>query len=282
MSEFDDSEHRKKRRRREIPPRPVHARLVFDDHVKADGAVLSKGLAATLGLSMYYASQPGIRANTSDQTALLTISTLWPLLPPLRSTSTCTIRYGPSPPSSRTQIVIQRAQNRLRSGCRPHLKRHKRSCVLLLLTTTTAMAAISPNPSTFESSSPRPLPSTRFMSRLRKASLRRWMRYKTGLVGGSSTCETGGPDSKSNCEMPSRAHPCPLEIVSQNSSELAYLTCTSSTLATFSLSLCLLTQSHTYELRRPLSLRASPSLKALSPPALRSSLCMQLARKRRL
>lgn len=53
MSDFDDSEHRKKRRRREIPPCPVNARLVFDDHLKADGAALSRGLAAALGLGMY-------------------------------------------------------------------------------------------------------------------------------------------------------------------------------------------------------------------------------------
>jgi len=52
MSEFDDSEHRKKRRRREIPPRPVQARLVFDDHFKTDGAVLSRGLTALLGLGV--------------------------------------------------------------------------------------------------------------------------------------------------------------------------------------------------------------------------------------
>lgn len=62
MSDFGDSEHRKKRRRREVPPRPVHARLVFDDQVKADGAVVSRGLAATLGLSMCYASQADIRS----------------------------------------------------------------------------------------------------------------------------------------------------------------------------------------------------------------------------
>lgn len=53
MSDYDmASEHRKKRRRREIAPRPVHARLHFDDHLKGSGALLSAGLAAALDLSM--------------------------------------------------------------------------------------------------------------------------------------------------------------------------------------------------------------------------------------
>jgi len=51
MGDFDyDSEHRKKRRRREIPPRPVSARLVFDENIKGDAATLSESLAAALSI----------------------------------------------------------------------------------------------------------------------------------------------------------------------------------------------------------------------------------------
>ncbi len=39
-----ESEHRKKRRRREIAPTPVNARLTFDDNVKGDAALVSPSL----------------------------------------------------------------------------------------------------------------------------------------------------------------------------------------------------------------------------------------------
>ena len=39
-----ESEHRKKRRRREIAPTPVNARLTFDDNVKGDAALISPSL----------------------------------------------------------------------------------------------------------------------------------------------------------------------------------------------------------------------------------------------
>jgi hypothetical protein len=38
------SEHRKKRRRREVLPRPLSARLTFDDSVSGDAAILSPQL----------------------------------------------------------------------------------------------------------------------------------------------------------------------------------------------------------------------------------------------
>jgi hypothetical protein len=38
------SEHRKKRRRREILPRPSSARLTFDDSITSDAAILSPQL----------------------------------------------------------------------------------------------------------------------------------------------------------------------------------------------------------------------------------------------
>lgn len=61
MSEFDyDSEHRKKRRRREIPPRPVNARLLFDESIKGDAAVVSESLAAALDLRMLFSSEEGV------------------------------------------------------------------------------------------------------------------------------------------------------------------------------------------------------------------------------
>lgn len=43
------SEHRKKRRRREVLPRPVSARLTFDDSVAGDAAVVSPALWQLLG-----------------------------------------------------------------------------------------------------------------------------------------------------------------------------------------------------------------------------------------
>ena len=39
-----ESEHRKKRRRREVAPEPVNARLTFDDSLQGDTAVLSSNL----------------------------------------------------------------------------------------------------------------------------------------------------------------------------------------------------------------------------------------------
>lgn len=57
MSDYDmASEHRKKRRRRELAPRPVHARLLFDEHLKSSGALLSAGLADALDISMCLSS----------------------------------------------------------------------------------------------------------------------------------------------------------------------------------------------------------------------------------
>ena len=54
LDEFDiESEHRKKRRRREIPPRRVHARLLFDEHLKSDEASISSELADLLGIGMF-------------------------------------------------------------------------------------------------------------------------------------------------------------------------------------------------------------------------------------
>lgn len=38
------SEHRKKRRRREVLPRPVSARLTFDDSVSTNAALVSASL----------------------------------------------------------------------------------------------------------------------------------------------------------------------------------------------------------------------------------------------
>ena len=43
-----ESEHRKKRRRREVAPRPLAARLTFDDSIKSDAAVVSHSLWQTL------------------------------------------------------------------------------------------------------------------------------------------------------------------------------------------------------------------------------------------
>jgi hypothetical protein len=39
-----ESEHRKKRRRREIAPTPTNARLTFDDSIKGDAAAVSPAL----------------------------------------------------------------------------------------------------------------------------------------------------------------------------------------------------------------------------------------------
>ena len=54
LSDMDHSEHDldhpKKRRRREVERRPLAARLVFDDHVKGDAALLSESLWAKLEL----------------------------------------------------------------------------------------------------------------------------------------------------------------------------------------------------------------------------------------
>jgi hypothetical protein len=59
-----DLEHPKKRRRREISQRPLSARLVFDDTVKGEAALVSgslwpklagneEGMAANLGLRAF-------------------------------------------------------------------------------------------------------------------------------------------------------------------------------------------------------------------------------------
>jgi hypothetical protein len=44
------SEHRKKRRRREVIPRPVSARLTFDDTLTGDAARVSPSLWQSLAL----------------------------------------------------------------------------------------------------------------------------------------------------------------------------------------------------------------------------------------
>ena len=50
MTDFDvESEHRKKRRRREVVPQPAHSRLVFDDSLSGDEVRLSRSLIAALG-----------------------------------------------------------------------------------------------------------------------------------------------------------------------------------------------------------------------------------------
>lgn len=51
-----ESEHRRKRRRREILPRPVLARLVFDDNLKGHAASLSTRLATALNIGKSFIS----------------------------------------------------------------------------------------------------------------------------------------------------------------------------------------------------------------------------------
>lgn len=49
MDNFDhDLEHPKKRRRREVEARPLAARLLFDDTVKGDAALVSQSLWSRL------------------------------------------------------------------------------------------------------------------------------------------------------------------------------------------------------------------------------------------
>lgn len=51
MAHLDhDLEHPKKRRRREIAPRPIVSRLLFDDNVKGDAAVVPEALWTRLAL----------------------------------------------------------------------------------------------------------------------------------------------------------------------------------------------------------------------------------------
>lgn len=51
MTDFNiESEHRKKRRRREIPPRPTHARLILDDRISSSEAWISRPLATSIGI----------------------------------------------------------------------------------------------------------------------------------------------------------------------------------------------------------------------------------------
>ena len=58
-----ESEHRKKRRRREVVPKPSPARLTFDDSIKSDVALVSASLWQTLTVNQ---SLPGKESLTSD------------------------------------------------------------------------------------------------------------------------------------------------------------------------------------------------------------------------
>lgn len=53
MEEFDlQSEYRRKRRKVNRPPRPIDARLFFDEQFKDDGAILSQELYEQVSQSL--------------------------------------------------------------------------------------------------------------------------------------------------------------------------------------------------------------------------------------
>ena len=43
-------EHRKKRRRRDVPPKPVSTQLAFDETIKGDTTLISRELAERLNI----------------------------------------------------------------------------------------------------------------------------------------------------------------------------------------------------------------------------------------
>lgn len=47
-----ESEHRKKRRRREVAPNPIAARLTFDETIKSDAALISDALWQSLATNV--------------------------------------------------------------------------------------------------------------------------------------------------------------------------------------------------------------------------------------
>ncbi|KAK5957390.1 peroxisomal assembly protein [Knufia fluminis] len=145
MSDFDDSEHRKKRRRREIPPCPVNARLVFDDHLKADGAALSRGLAAALGLdhdtdkSHFIAVAPKSPLHVTLQDSLWTFSAVHaPSNSESSDQDSLQIRLPPSAQVSQAFLRAFAAQDHNRHG--NHLPKH--FDVRVVLTTPIALDTV--------------------------------------------------------------------------------------------------------------------------------------------
>lgn len=59
----DDVGPKRKRRRKEIPPPVISARLIFDDSLKNHAASLSSRLVSVLGFGMYILKQIEIRSD---------------------------------------------------------------------------------------------------------------------------------------------------------------------------------------------------------------------------
>lgn len=79
-------EHPKKRRRREVELRPLAARLLFDDSVKGNAAIVSQSLWSRLGIAEGIYITPFLlpfNADTAQQLQMLPLRASrpsWPLL----------------------------------------------------------------------------------------------------------------------------------------------------------------------------------------------------------